>query len=328
MTERMVDSGTSKNDGGEPEGPLPTPATPVAEPRAAAQPAPAAPRTEPAAAPRREPQPAPAVDASFEARASRFTAALPGALRRIPFTASVVVVTLVVGARRPHGVDPDLAGGVVPAGRLRPAGAARGEDLDAADGLVLLPDPRPVPQRPDHVRRHRGRLRDAAGHPRRRDRRRRRRDRRDPAGVAAGLGALGHLVAVGGRPDAGARRRLHHRSAHRPRRHDRRTALAVAAAGAGGAVVLRHRRVPVRGHALRCGPRDRGRDRGPRRAAAVRCGTGIRATDSSRDPHARLRRSDRARPDRARGAALPRARPVRLRGRAGRSDGRTSSSTS
>jgi lysylphosphatidylglycerol synthetase-like protein (DUF2156 family) len=37
------------------------------------------------------------VDASFEARASRFTAALPEALRRIPFTASVVVVTLVVG---------------------------------------------------------------------------------------------------------------------------------------------------------------------------------------------------------------------------------------
>ena len=41
MTERMVDSGTSENDGGEPEGPPPAPATPVAEPRAAAQPAPA-----------------------------------------------------------------------------------------------------------------------------------------------------------------------------------------------------------------------------------------------------------------------------------------------
>src|SRR4051794_10918944 len=97
MTERMVDSGTSENDGGEPEVPPPAPATPAAEPRAAAQPAPAAPRAEPAAAPRREPQPAPAVDASFEARASRFTAALPEVLRRIPFTASVVVVTLVVG---------------------------------------------------------------------------------------------------------------------------------------------------------------------------------------------------------------------------------------
>ena len=97
MTERMVDSGTSENDGGKPEVPPPAPATPVAEPRAAAQPAPAAPRAEPAAAPRPEPQPAPAVDASFEARASRFTAALPEALRRIPFTASVVVVTLVVG---------------------------------------------------------------------------------------------------------------------------------------------------------------------------------------------------------------------------------------
>jgi phosphatidylglycerol lysyltransferase len=97
MTERMVDSGTSENDGGEPEVPPPAPAKPVAEPRAVVQPAPAAPRAEPAAAPRREPQPAPAVDASFEARASRFTAALPEALRRIPFTASVVVVTLVVG---------------------------------------------------------------------------------------------------------------------------------------------------------------------------------------------------------------------------------------
>lgn len=97
MTERMVDSGTSGNDGGEPEVPAPAPATSVAEPRAAVQPAPAARRAGPATAPRPEPQPAPAVDASFEARASRFTAALPEALRRVPFTASVVVVTLVVG---------------------------------------------------------------------------------------------------------------------------------------------------------------------------------------------------------------------------------------
>ncbi len=152
------------------------------------------------------------------------------------------------GPRRPHRVDPDLAEGVVPPGRLRLAGAARGEDLDAADRLVLLPDPRPVPQRPDHVRARRGGLRDAAGQPRRRDRGRRRRDRRDPAGVVAGLGPLGDLVAVGGGPHAGARCRLHHRRAHRPRRDDRGVALALASAGAGGAVVLRHRRVPVRGH--------------------------------------------------------------------------------
>ncbi len=224
--------------------------------------------------------------------------------------------------RRAHGVVADLAGELVPRGRLRHAGAARGQDLDPAHRLVVLPHARPVPLRPLHVRRDRRRLRDPARHPGRRDHRRRRRDRRHPAGVAARLGAVGDVVALGGRPRGSPRRRLHHGHAHRPRGDHGGAAVALAAAGAGGAVVLHHRRVPVRGHARRRRPRHRRRDRVPRRAAAVRRRTGVRAAHPPGDPHARLRRADRDRPDRARRAALPRTRAVRLRGRAGRADGR------
>jgi phosphatidylglycerol lysyltransferase len=96
MTERMVDSGTSGEPGspdsgprdGEQQGTTPAPAP---KPAAAAT-VPAA-RAAPATAPRPEAQPARVTDVPFEVWASRFT----GALRRVPFTASVVLVTLVVG---------------------------------------------------------------------------------------------------------------------------------------------------------------------------------------------------------------------------------------
>src|SRR5690242_8975091 len=101
MTERMVDSGTSGERGGQDSGrgdgeqQGTTPAgEPVPEPRAAAVPAP---RAAPATAPHPQAQPAPVTDVPFEVWASRLTGALPGALRRVPFTASVVLVTLVAG---------------------------------------------------------------------------------------------------------------------------------------------------------------------------------------------------------------------------------------
>ena len=102
--------------------------------------------------------------------------------------------------RRADGVVADLAGQLVRRGRLRDAGAARGQDLDPAHRLVVLPHARPVPVRARDVRRHRRRLRDPARHPGRRDHRRRRRDRRDPAGVAARLGAVGDARGRGRKP--------------------------------------------------------------------------------------------------------------------------------
>ena len=84
MTERMVDSGTSGERGGHDSGRR------DGEQQRTTPPA-------PARAPRPEAQPAPVTDVPFEVWASRFTGALPGALRRVPFTASVVLVTLVVG---------------------------------------------------------------------------------------------------------------------------------------------------------------------------------------------------------------------------------------
>ena len=166
------------------------------------------PSTKPAAAPgsghrRARPPPGrdgPAPHASFELWASRLTGGVPDLLRRVPFTATIVLGTLVVGLVARTVWSPIWRASLVRRGRLRHAGAARGQDLDPAHRLVVLPHPRPVPLRPRHVRRHRRRLRDPARHPRRRDHRRRRRDRRDPAGVAAGLGAVGHLVAVGESP--------------------------------------------------------------------------------------------------------------------------------
>src|SRR5512133_457684 len=124
MTERVVDSGTSGERGGqdsgrgdgEQQGTTPAPATgpgpqqtsagAVPESSAAApEPAPqppaaatvAAPQAAAATAPHPEAQPAPVTDVPFEVWASRLTGALPGALRRVPFTASMVLVTLVAG---------------------------------------------------------------------------------------------------------------------------------------------------------------------------------------------------------------------------------------
>ena len=116
MTERMVDSGTSgersghdSRPGDEQQG-----TTPVPAPRpAAAATAPAA-RAAPATAPRPEAQPAPVTAVPFEVWASRFTGALPGALRRVPFTATVVLVTLIVGVVARTVWIADLAGRLVP----------------------------------------------------------------------------------------------------------------------------------------------------------------------------------------------------------------------
>jgi phosphatidylglycerol lysyltransferase len=92
MTERMVDSETSGERGGNDPGPRDGEqqgTTPAPAPKSAA--AHAAPATAP------HPEARPVTDVPFEVWASRLTGALPGALRRVPFTASMVLVTLVAG---------------------------------------------------------------------------------------------------------------------------------------------------------------------------------------------------------------------------------------
>ena len=77
----------------------PAPAAPAATPtlaptakKPAAAPAPSSP-----AAPRPAPQPAPAPQASFELWASRLSGGVPDLLRRVPFTATIVIGTLIIG---------------------------------------------------------------------------------------------------------------------------------------------------------------------------------------------------------------------------------------
>jgi lysylphosphatidylglycerol synthetase-like protein (DUF2156 family) len=106
MSDRMAERGTTEGfDGQGLAGGDTSASAPV---RPTGPPAPA--RVVPGAAPTTEPPPPAAVPSaatvpvpvsthatSFESWASRLSGALPGALRRVPFTASVVLVTLLVG---------------------------------------------------------------------------------------------------------------------------------------------------------------------------------------------------------------------------------------
>jgi lysylphosphatidylglycerol synthetase-like protein (DUF2156 family) len=91
MTDRMADRGTAAGYHGHApartEAPTPAPARPVAAGATATRQATAPPAAVPTST----------RDTSFEAWASRVSGALPGVLRRVPFTASVVLVTLLVG---------------------------------------------------------------------------------------------------------------------------------------------------------------------------------------------------------------------------------------
>lgn len=101
MTDRIAGRGAAGHDRREPArddgaaAPAPTPPTPAAPPPVAA-----GATAPPAEAGRPPAAPTPAVaprSTSFEAWAARTSGALPGLLRRVPFTASLVIVTLLIG---------------------------------------------------------------------------------------------------------------------------------------------------------------------------------------------------------------------------------------
>ena len=243
------------------------------------------------------PVPGSAWGTSFEVWASRLSGALPGALRRVPFTASVVLVTLVVGlVARTVWIPVWRAGWFTEVAYGVPA-LREGKLWTLLTGWFFYLTPGQYLTGLVMFAVVVGACEIRLG--------------TRAVAIAAVAGEIGGILLASlliwalaatswQWADGLAQVRdvgFTDRHTHRPRRDDRGPALPLASAGSRGTVVLRHRRVGVRGDARRRRARDRRRSRVPRRATAVRRGGGVRAPHPSGDPHARLRRPDRDRPD-------------------------------